>query len=115
MRRETERGKAAEVHSNRRHVKKKKGERSGRKCEAAAGLSGNKSSRLQRHARGCGALGQRHKQKNKPQRVLLLLRRGLWCQNKSVLQHAIEGKLGGATCKSVYISALQRKIHLDPF
>lgn len=62
MRKETERGKAKEVHCNRRHVKKKgekKREREirGESAAAAAALAGNKSSGLQRHARGCGGSG----------------------------------------------------------
>lgn len=110
MRRETERGKATEVHSNRRHVKekKKKGERSERKCEAAAGLF---RQQVLQAAAACTWLGGSGSPAQAAQRVLLLLRRALWYQNKSVLQHAIERKLGeGRTSLS-----LVEKIHLGPF
>lgn len=71
-------------------------------------FSGNKSSRLQQLARGWGGSGS---PAQAAQRVLLLLRRALWYQNKSVLQHAIERKLGeGRTSLS-----LVEKIHLGPF
>lgn len=93
MRKETERGKAKEVHCNRRHVKKRK------KKERERERSGEKVLLLQQPLQatsppGCsgthaavGALGQRHKPKNKHQHVLLLLRKARWCQ------------VGVATCK----------------
>lgn len=90
MRRETERGKAKEVHCNRRLVKKKR-----KKKERDPGESALQQQPFQATSPpGCsgthaavGALGQRHKPENKHQHVLLLLRKARWCQ------------VGVATCK----------------
>lgn len=104
MRRETERGKV--VDCNRRHVKEKKKKkkeseraRSGRKCAAAAALSGNKSSGLQRHARGCGGSGSAA-QARKISTSTFCCSSGRRAGAKSVLQHAKKEKLSSGITKA---------------
>lgn len=81
MRRETERGKAKEVHCNRRHVKKKEKKERAREIREKVPLQQQQPFQATSPP-GCsgthaavGALGQRHKPENKHQHVLWLLRK----------------------------------------